>query len=134
MNREPAMTMRVPDGKGGILETPPFTINDMKRAAETFRKSKGKPPMKPDPQFDKAADNAYRVTAEELRAFIERAERLDAEKKDLSDQRKEILAEAKGRGYDTSVINKIIAMRKRNREDLAEEEAVTELYKEALGM
>ena len=44
------------------------------------------------------------------------------------------MAEAKGRGYDTKVLRKIVAMRRRDREDLAEEEAVLELYKEALGM
>jgi len=44
------------------------------------------------------------------------------------------MAEAKGRGYDTKVLRKLVAMRRRDREDLAEEEAVLELYKEALGM
>lgn len=76
----------------------------------------------------------YRVTADELRQFIERIERLDAEKKDLADQQKEVMAEAKARGYDTKVMRKIIALRKRDRDDIAEEEAVLELYKEALGM
>ena len=44
------------------------------------------------------------------------------------------MAEAKGRGYDTAVMRKIIAMRKRDKDDLAEEEAVVEMYKSALGM
>ena len=79
-------------------------------------------------------DSNYRVIADELRQFIERFERLEAEKMDIADQQKEVMAEAKGRGYDTRVMRKIIAMRKRDRDDIAEEEAVTELYKEALGM
>ena len=79
-------------------------------------------------------DTTYRVTADELRQFIERVERLDAEKKDISDQQKEVMAEAKGRGYDTAVLRKIIAMRKRDRDDIAEEEALMEMYKQALGM
>ncbi|MGR3291148.1 MAG: DUF2312 domain-containing protein [Paracoccaceae bacterium] len=83
---------------------------------------------------DSVTENSYRVTADELRQFIERFERLDAEKKDLADQQKEVMAEAKGRGYDTRVLRKLVAMRKRDREDLAEEEAVLEMYKEALGM
>ena len=83
---------------------------------------------------DTSVDTSYRVTAEELRQFVERFERLEAEKKDLADQQKEVMAEAKGRGYDTKVLRKIVAMRRRDREDLAEEEAVLELYKEALGM
>lgn len=76
----------------------------------------------------------YSVTADELRQFIERYERLEAEKKDIADQQKEVMAEAKGRGYDTKVMRKIIALRKRDSGDIAEEEAVLEMYREALGM
>lgn len=80
------------------------------------------------------SDASYKVTASELRQFVERMERLDAEKKDLADQQKEVMAEAKGRGYDTAVMRKLIALRKRDKDDIAEEEAVLEMYKEALGM
>jgi len=83
---------------------------------------------------DTSPDSSYRVTADELRQFIERIERLDAEKKDLAEQQKEVMAEAKGRGYDTKVMRKVIALRKRDKDDIAEEEAVLEMYKEALGM
>ena len=79
-------------------------------------------------------DNASSANGEELRAFIERFERLDAEKKDLADAQKEVMAEAKGRGYDIKIIRKLIAMRKRDKDDLDEEEAILELYKAALGM
>ncbi|MEL7485785.1 MAG: DUF2312 domain-containing protein [Pseudomonadota bacterium] len=79
-------------------------------------------------------DTTYRVTADELRQFIERIERLEAEKKDIADQQKEVMAEAKGRGYDTKVMRKVIALRKRDAADIAEEEAVLEMYKQALGM
>ncbi len=75
-----------------------------------------------------------RVTREELRQFIERYERLEQEKKDIADAQKEVMAEAKGRGYDTKVLRKIVAIRKRDPQDLSEEEAVLEIYKEALGM
>lgn len=78
--------------------------------------------------------DSYRVTADELRQFVERFERLEVEKKDIADQQKEVMAEAKGRGYDTKVIRKLIALRKRDADDIAEEEAVLEMYKEALGM
>lgn len=80
------------------------------------------------------SDTTYRVTADELRQFIERIERLEAEKKDIAKQQKEVMAEAKGRGYDTKVMRKVIALRKRDAADIAEEEAVLEMYKEALGM
>ncbi len=79
-------------------------------------------------------ESSYRVTADELRQFIERIERLDAEKKDLAEQQTEVMAEAKGRGYDTKVMRKLITMRKRDKDDIAEEEAILEMYKEALGM
>ncbi len=79
-------------------------------------------------------DSSYRVTADELRQFVERYERLEIEKKDIADQQKEIMAEAKGRGYDTKVLRKIVALRKRDSNDIAEEEAVLAMYKEALGM
>jgi uncharacterized protein (UPF0335 family) len=71
---------------------------------------------------------------DELRQFIERWERLEAEKKDVADQQKEVMAEAKGRGYDTKVMRKVIALRKRDKKDVAEEEAILEMYLTALGM
>ena len=74
------------------------------------------------------------VYGAELRAIIERMEILEAEKADIADQQKEVMTEAKGRGYDTKVIRKILALRKREPDDLAEEEAMLEMYKAALGM
>ena len=74
------------------------------------------------------------VAGAELRQFVERYERLEAEKKDIADAQKEVMAEAKGRGYDTKVLRKVIALRKRDADDIAEEEAVLEMYKAALGM
>ena len=82
---------------------------------------------------DETQEN-YRVTADELRQFIERVERLEAEKKDIADSQKEVFAEAKARGYTTKVMRKVIALRKRNREEIQEEEAILGMYMEALGM
>ena len=81
-----------------------------------------------------STDSTYRVTADELRQFIERFERLEMERKDLLDQQKEVLAEAKSRGYDTRVIKKVMAIRRRVPQEVLEEDAVLDLYKEALGM
>jgi|TARA_Y100001968_G_C19039174_1_gene563616 uncharacterized protein (UPF0335 family) len=78
--------------------------------------------------------DSYRVAGEELRQFVERFERLEIEKKDISDQQKEVMAEAKSRGYDTRIMRKIVSLRKRDLEDLAEEEAILSMYKTALGM
>lgn len=78
--------------------------------------------------------SAYEVTADELRQFIERVEQLNAEKKDIAEQTKEVFTEAKGRGYDPKAMKKLIAQRKRRAEELAEEEAILEMYRSALGM
>jgi len=120
--------------------------------AETLKESlaaqlKGKPltraqveaaqRRKPDPkapEFPVTKDHNYSVSHDELRQFIERAEQLAAEKKDITDQEKELFAEAKGRGYDTKVMRKLIALRKRKPDEVAEEEAVLDVYKTALGM
>ena len=80
------------------------------------------------------SDATYRATASELRQFIERIERLEAEKKDIADQQKEVYAEAKARSYLVTAMRKIVALRKRDANDIAEEEAVVEMYKSALGM
>lgn len=80
------------------------------------------------------ADDSYRVTADELRQFIERYERLEAEKKDIADQQKEVMAEAKARGYDIKAMRALIALRKKTSDDIAEEEAVLQMYREAMGM
>lgn len=74
------------------------------------------------------------VVADELRQFIERVEQLEAEKRDIAEQLKEVFAESKGRGFDNKALKKIIAMRKRDADDIAEEEAILMLYKSALGM
>lgn len=121
----PTMTMSyTATATGETVTTPPFTADDLRQAAR----------LKPDPEFDAARDNAYSVTAAELHAFIERFERLAAEKADIADQQKEVMAEAKWRGYDTRVMRKVIALRKRDKDDIAEEQAVLQLYLEALGM
>ena len=76
----------------------------------------------------------YTVTAEELRQFIERVERFNAEISDLTESRKEVFTEAKGRGYDAKIMRKLIAIRKRRADDVAEEQAIMEMYLAALGM
>lgn len=83
---------------------------------------------------NETGNGTYRVAADELRSFIERIERLDAEKKDISESQKEVFAESKARGYDTKIIRKIVALRKKDPQEISEEDAVLELYREALGM
>lgn len=121
---ETTMTMTLADG----TSTGPFTLDDLKAATGKLRG------MKADPDFEAAEQTAYSVTARELRSFVERYERLDAEKADIAGQQKEVLQEAKARGYDTKVLRKLIALRKRDPEEVAEEEAILTLYREALGI
>lgn len=83
---------------------------------------------------DEVQQSQYRVTSSELRAFVERYERLEVEKKDISEHQKEVMAEAKSRGYDTKILRKIVALRKKDPQEISEEEAVLDMYKEALGM
>lgn len=78
--------------------------------------------------------NTENVTAAELWQFIERYERLESKKKDIAEAQKETMAEANGRGYDAKIIRKIVALRRRDKDDIAEEEAVLEIYMSALGM
>lgn len=74
------------------------------------------------------------VAADELRLLVERVERLEEEKKGISDDIKDVYAEAKGRGYDAAAIRKILAIRKKKKEEYQEEEAILEVYMQALGM
>ncbi len=75
-----------------------------------------------------------KVAADELRLLIERAERLEEEKKGIADDIKDVFAEAKSRGYDPKAIKKIMAIRKKRREEYQEEEAILDAYMSALGM
>ena len=74
------------------------------------------------------------VNAGHLRAFIERIERLEEEKKALSDDIKDVYAEAKGNGFDVKIMRKIVSIRKQDREKRREEEEILDLYMAALGM
>lgn len=74
------------------------------------------------------------VAADELRLIVERAERLEEEKKGIADDIKDVMAEAKGRGFDPKAIRKILSIRKKKKEELQEENAILETYLVALGM
>ena len=80
-----------------------------------------------------AAPGATTVAAERLRSFLERIERLEEEKTTIAGDIKEVFAEAKGEGYDTKTLRKIIRLRKMDRAKREEEEALLDLYLSALG-
>ena len=73
-------------------------------------------------------------SAERLIEIIEAFEHLDVEKREIAGQQKVVMADAKGEGYDTKVLKKLIALRKRDPSDVAEEEAILDVYKSAIGM
>lgn len=83
---------------------------------------------------DITAESAQTVAAGQLRAFIERVERLEEEKQTIADDIKEVFAEAKGTGFDTKAMRAIIRLRKKDQAERQEEEAILDLYKAALGM
>lgn len=76
-------------------------------------------------------DTTHAVNSGELRQIVERFERLGVDKQDMQ---KEVMAEAKARGYEPSILRKVIAMRKKTPDDLAEEQALIDMYAEAVGV
>jgi uncharacterized protein (UPF0335 family) len=84
--------------------------------------------------MDDAAFNTESVAADQLKAFIERIERLEEEKAGIAGDIKDVYAEAKSNGFDTKVLRKIVSLRKRDYAERQEEEAILELYMQALGM
>ena len=83
---------------------------------------------------DDITETSQTVAAGQLRALIERIERLEEEKKTIADDIKEVFAEAKGTGFDTKAMRSIIRLRKKDQAERQEEEAIIDLYKAALGM
>ena len=82
----------------------------------------------------KGGHNAQGAAAGQLRAFVERIERLEEEKKTISDDIKDVYAEAKGTGFDTKALRKIVAERKQDAAERLEFETILDLYRHALGM
>ncbi len=74
------------------------------------------------------------VAQGQLRSLIERIERLEEEKKALAADIREVYAEAKANGFDTKILRKVVTLRKKERHEREEEEAMIELYLNALGM
>jgi uncharacterized protein (UPF0335 family) len=74
------------------------------------------------------------VAADQLKSLIERIERLEEEKAALAGDIKEVYAEAKGNGFDVKILRRIVSMRKRDFAERREEEAILDLYMQALGM
>ena len=78
--------------------------------------------------------DVHGITAEQLRSYIERIERLEEEKAGLASDIKDIFAEAKGNGFDVKTMRQILKIRKMDASDRDEQEALLDLYMHALGM
>lgn len=74
------------------------------------------------------------IAKDQLKAFIERIEKLEEEKKAIADDIKDVYAEAKSTGFDAKMMRKVVALRKQDANERAEQEAVLETYMQALGM
>ena len=74
------------------------------------------------------------VSAEQLKLFIERIETLEEEKRGIADDIKDVYAEAKGNGFDVKILRQVIRIRKQDKSEREEMEAMLELYMQALGM
>ena len=83
---------------------------------------------------DEITETSQTVAAGQLRAFIERVERLEEEKQTIADDIKDVFAEMKGTGFDTKAVRAIIRLRKQDLDEREEAEAMLDLYKAALGM
>jgi uncharacterized protein (UPF0335 family) len=83
---------------------------------------------------DEIGETSQTVAAGQLRALIERIERLEEEKQTIADDIKDVYAEAKGTGFDTKAIRTIVRLRKKDANERQEEESILDLYKAALGM
>ncbi|MFC0809100.1 DUF2312 domain-containing protein [Ensifer sp. P24N7] len=79
-------------------------------------------------------DDVHGIARDQLRAFVERIERLDEEAKALNDDRKDVYGEAKSMGFDTKILKKVIAIRRQDHDQRMEEEALLDTYLQALGM
>ncbi|MBB2973974.1 DUF2312 domain-containing protein [Mesorhizobium sp. RMAD-H1] len=84
--------------------------------------------------MDEIASDVQSVATGQLRAFIERIERLEEEKKTIAEDIKEVYAELKGTGFDTKAVRAIIRLRKQPEHERQEEQAILQLYMDALGM
>lgn len=74
------------------------------------------------------------VAQDQLRAFVERVERLEEEKQTIADDIREVYAEAKGNGFDVKVLRQVVRIRKQDKAERMEQEAILDLYLHALGM
>ncbi len=113
----------------------PSQIKAKKTTSDVKAKKSEPVPVKNEPlPIREEGEAVSSVAVGQLRAFIERIERLEEEKKTVADDIKEVFAELKGSGFDTKAVRTIIRLRKKEDHERQEEEAMVQLYADALGM
>jgi uncharacterized protein (UPF0335 family) len=126
------MTISIPGSDLPPIETDTDTIN---RAAARLGHNSGAPRWATDdlaPPPPPTGGDTGGIAAQKLRSFVERIERLESEKADLASDIKEVFAEAKGNGFDTKIMRKVIQLRKLPDEDRKEQDELLDLYRRAL--
>lgn len=118
-----AISMRIVRDAGGMTRHIPCA------APPPASIGKKKPRHVPDP-----IKTNGETAAEELRLLIERAERIEEEIKGMQDDLKDVFAEASARGYDKKCVKRVMAVRKKRKEEFLEEEGIFETYMSSLGM
>ena len=86
------------------------------------------------PRNNSSGADAHGVARDQLRSFVERIERLEEEKKTIGDDIKDVYGEAKATGFDSKILKKVIAIRKQDKDERAEQEAILDTYLQELGM
>lgn len=119
---ETTVQITLPDG----TTTQPATIDDLRKAVDTIKRDSG------ERRAERASGNT--VAGDQLRAIVERVERLEEEKKTIAEDIKEVYGEAKAMGFDPKVLRRVIAIRKQDEAQRMEFEAILDTYLHALGM
>ncbi len=125
---EPTVSIGIPGGQS----TPEIPLSDFETAAENISGHIRGPKKSKVEKAEEVSSNVIAVG--QLRAFIERIERLEEEKSTIGDDIKEVYAELKGSGFDSKTVRTIIRLRKKEDHERHEEEAMLHLYMDALGM
>lgn len=121
---EPTVSIRLADG----TKTPEVPVSVLKEAVRELKRSQVQEPG------EGHNSDVFGIARDQLRAFIQRIERLDEEIKCLNDDKRDVYAEAKGTGFDPKIMKKVIQIRRQDRDERMEQEAILETYLAALGM
>lgn len=116
------------------METNARPASEPAKPAKAAKGKRGRPKKAVEGEGEATPRGHNSVEGSQLKAFVERIERLEEERKSIVDDVKDVYAEAKGNGYDTKILRKVISLRKIDRDKREEDEATLDLYLSAIGM